>query len=88
MVGLNSRRNLLIIIILNHNGVGGRGIWGNFISGIFTKDGLGGRILGFIPPLAKGISGASIIGCLNVFYAIIGALNTKVGILLMLLGLF
>lgn len=47
-----------------------------------------GSKLGFMPPFAKGISGAKICCCLNAFYAINGVLNTIDGILLMLLGLF
>jgi hypothetical protein len=49
---------------------------------------LAGKLRGLIPPFARGISGAIIVCCLNAFYATIGALNIKEGILLMLLGLF
>ncbi len=58
--------DLYYTIIINHKGVGGSGIWGSFISGIFINAGLGGRAKGFIPPFAKGISAAKI-GCLNTF---------------------
>ena len=47
--------DLYYTIIINHKGVGGSGIWGNFISGIFINAGLGGKAKGFIPPFAKGI---------------------------------
>jgi len=79
--------DLYYTIIINHKGVGGSGIWGNFISGIFISAGFGGKAKGFIPPFAKGIYAAKV-GCLNTFSAITGALNTREGILLMALGLF
>jgi hypothetical protein len=68
--------------------VGGKGSEGNLISGILIVDGLAGKVKGLIPPLARGISGAIIVCCLNAFSATIGALNIREGILLMLLGLF
>lgn len=56
------------------------------MSGIFIRAGLGGRARGLIPPLAKGISAMGC--CLKAFSAMMGALKTKDGILLMALGLF
>lgn len=73
---------------ITHLGVGGRGMAGSLISGIFMSEGLGGRICGVIPPLARGISVAISAWCLNAFSATIGALNINDGILLILLGLF
>ena len=79
--------DLYYTIIINHKGVGGRGICGNFISGIFINAGFGGRARGLIPPFAKGIY-VERVGCLKTFYAITGALKTSDGILLIALGLF
>jgi hypothetical protein len=74
---------------INHFGGGGKGIGGNFMSGIiFIRDGFGGGTKAmFIPPFAKGISGA-IIGCFTFLSLRIGGLKIKDGILLLVFGLF
>ncbi|MCB0369706.1 MAG: hypothetical protein KDD45_09760, partial [Bdellovibrionales bacterium] len=46
------------------------------------------KISGFIPPLAKGISGMTIVCCLNTFSATTGALKVREGMFLIPLGLF
>lgn len=72
----------------SHLGVGGKGMFGRRIYGIFTSDGLAGKVPYFIPPFAKGISGTIIGCCLKAYFATTGALNVKEGIFLMPLGLF
>ena len=64
---------LVDIIRQHHLGVGGRGTEGSFISGIFTIDGFAGRVVGFIPPFARGIS-IAMFASLKFFSAISGAL--------------
>jgi hypothetical protein len=61
---------------------------GSLISGIFMMDGLGGRLVMFIPPRARGIYGTMVSCCLNTFSATMGAFTIREGILLMVLGLF
>ena len=53
--------------------MGGRGTEGSFISGIFTIDGFAGRVVGLMPPFARGIS-IPMFASLKFFSAISGAL--------------
>jgi hypothetical protein len=75
--------------LINHLGVGGKGIGGSLMSGIILiKEGFGGGTNAmFIPPFANGISGA-IIGCFIFLSLNIGGLKISEGILLFVFGLF
>jgi len=50
--------------------------------------GFGGRLKGFIPPRASGMSGAIIIGFVDLSTYVVDGLSMRDGILLILLGLF